>query len=703
MASKELTTEATDANKLCARWIEEIEAAEKACASWWRSGDVIIRRYKNEVRNGRGGANANVNPIRRFAILWSNVQTLAPAIYAKRPVPEVSRRFNDPDPVGKVAADVLERALSYSLESYDFDGRMQLCRNDYLLAGRGQLWARYVPHIRTVEGGDVDKAEGVEDQDGSDGSEPGEEVEYEEALCDHVAWKDFLTNTTREWAETRWVSRRVFMTRGELKKRFGDKIGNAVPLDGADKKNEDGVDRDGERDASKKAQVYEIWDITTRKAYWVSKSYPVECLDVRDDPLGLKGFFPCPPPLNATVGPDSTIPVPDYVQYQDQAEELDDLTQRIGKLQQALRMVGVYAGDENVTLQNMFTPGNENALIPIDAYDLFKEKGGIKGLIEWVPIDMVIQCLKGCYEARAQIIQDIYQITGLSDILRGDSDPNETATAQGIKAQWGSLRVRDRQKDVQRFARDAIEIKAEIIAEHFSINTLKAMTNVKLMTNEEKQAAQMQMQKQAMIYQGQAQLAQAQGQQPPPPPEPDPEIMELLEQPSWEDVKELLANDAMRSFRIDIETDSTIEPDETAQKQAFTEYVGSITQLMQVASTILPAAPYVAPLFAEIFKQSARVFKVSRTLEDTIDKVFETAEAQPPAQPAGPPAPPPVDPTVLQAEQIKGQTAMVEAQNEQARTQMDGEIAKIDAAVKIQELDVKREALARDPTPQGSA
>ena len=469
------TEPVTPEGRVAGRWIDEIDQAEKGCATWWRTGDVIVRRYKNEVRNGRGGANANVNPIRRFAILWSNVQTL---------------------------------------------------------------------------------------------------------------------------------------------------------------------------------------------------------------------------------GPDSTIPVPDYVQYQDQADELDDLTQRIAKLQDALRMVGVYAGEENVTLQNVFTPGNENALIPIDAYDLFKEKGGIKGLIEWVPIDMVIQCLKGCYEARAQIIQDIYQITGLSDIIRGDTDPNETATAQGIKAQWGSLRVRDRQKDIHRFARDAINIKAEVIAEHFSIDTLKAMTNVKLMTNAEKQQAQLQMQQQQVIWQGQEQQAQAMGQQPPPPPEPDPEVMDLLQQPSWEDVQGLLKNDALRSFRIDIETDSTIEPDEMAQKQAFTEYVGAVTQLMTAAAGILPAAPYVAPLFSEIFKQSARVFKVSRTLEDTIDKVFSTAEAQPPAQPQGPP---PVDPTQLQAEQIKGQTAMVEAQNEQQRTQVDAQLGMAELQLKAQELQVKKEALAKDPNPQANA
>lgn len=688
------TEPVTPEGRVAGRWIDEIDQAEKGCASWWRTGDVIVRRYKNEVRNGRGGANANVNPIRRFAILWSNVQTLGPAIYAKRPVPEVSRRYNDPDPVGKVASEVLERALSFSLEAYDFDGRMQLCRNDYLLTGRGQLWTRYVPHIRTVADGDVEEDEGEED------TEEQEEVEYEEVLCDHVAWKDFLTNPTREWAETRWVARRVFMGRNELIKRFGEKIGKRVPLDAGQYANSNQDDQSPDGDVAKKAQVYEIWDKVSRKVYWVNKAFTEQPLDERDDPLGLKGFFPCPQPLNATLGPDSTIPVPDYVQYQDQADELDDLTQRIAKLQDALRMVGVYAGEENVTLQNVFTPGNENALIPIDAYDLFKEKGGIKGLIEWVPIDMVIQCLKGCYEARAQIIQDIYQITGLSDIIRGDTDPNETATAQGIKAQWGSLRVRDRQKDIQRFARDAINIKAEVIAEHFSIDTLKAMTNVKLMTNAEKQQAQLQMQQQQVIWQGQEQQAQAMGQQPPPPPEPDPEVMDLLQQPSWEDVQGLLKNDALRSFRIDIETDSTIEPDEMAQKQAFTEYVGAVTQLMTAAAGILPAAPYVAPLFSEIFKQSARVFKVSRTLEDTIDKVFSTAEAQPPAQPQGPP---PVDPTQLQAEQIKGQTAMVEAQNEQQRTQVDAQLGMAELQLKAQELQVKKEALAKDPNPQANA
>lgn len=656
-------------------WLDQIGLAERELEPWWRSGDVIIRRFKNEERNGRGGRTASIQPNRRFAILYSNVETLKPAIYAKPPIPIVARRFRDEDPVGKVASEVLERALAYSLEAYDFDGRLKCVTLDYLLPGRGQVWVRYIPHMRDVEQGDVDLDEGIEAE------EPQQEVYYEEVQCDHVAWKDFLTNPAREWAEVTWVARRVHMTKKELVKRFGDK-GRKVPI--STTPTGDDAAENTQREANKTGEVYEIWDKVSRTAYWVCKGYTEEVLDKREDPLGLSGFFPCPSPLNTTTAPDSTIPVADYVQYQDQAEELDDLTQRIAKLQDALRMVGFYAGEESVNLQRAFAPGNENKLIPVDSYDAFKEKGGVRGIIEWVPVDQVIQTLKGCYESRSQVVSDIYQITGISDIIRGDSDPNETATAQRIKGQWGSLRVRDRQKELQRFARDAIRIKAEIIAEQFSIETLKAVTNIKLLTGEEKAMIQQMMQ------------AQQAGLPVPPEMQPPPDVMELMEQPTWDEVKGLLSDDKLRSFRIEVETDSTIEPDESAAKQAYTEFVQALTGIMQAAATIIPGAPYTAPLFGEIIKQGARVFDVQRSMEDIIEKVFSQAEQQPPAQPQGPPPPSPLDEAKVQAE-------MGKLQVEQQRTQMEGQLGMVDAQLRGQELQLKAAALARDNDPQVAA
>lgn len=716
MASTELTipgeTVDQSAIDLVTKWIDEINLAERELQPWWKAGDIIVRRYKNENRNRDGGRlSINANR-RRFAVLWSNVQTLQPAIYAKQPKPMVDRRYRDEDPVGKVASDVLERALGFSLDQYDFDGRLKLCVLDYLLPGRGQVWVRYIPHMKTLNAGqDPELGEGEEDADttevgevegkGPDDSamhegmegEPQEEVVYEEVQCDHVAWKDFLTNPAREWAEVRWVARRVYMTKAELTERFGKEKAKQVPITTTSAGTDTATD--AQRQANQTGEVYEIWDKPSKRAFWVCKGVTSGVLDEREDPLNLREFFPCPSPLNATTANDSTIPVADYVQYQDQAEELDDLTARIGKLQDALRMVGVYAGEANRELQLVFSPGNENKLIPIDTFDLWKEKGGVKGLIEWVPVDMVIQVLKGCYESRAQILNDIYQITGLSDIIRGESNPNETATAQRLKGQWGSLRVRDRQRELQRFARDAIRLKAEIIAEQFSIETLKVMTNVKLLTQAEKQQIEQIM---PIIEQ-----AKQTGMPIPPGIEPPPEMLELMSQPTWEEVQSLLKNDALRSFRIDVETDSTVEPDENAAKAAFTEFTGAVVGLMTAAAGIVPTAPYTAPLFAEILKQGARTFNVSRQMEDVIDKVFETAEAQPPAAPPGPPPPPPPDETAIAVEQMKSQTAQMQAQIEQQRTQMEGQLGHAELQLKGQELQVKAAALARDPTPQGSA
>jgi hypothetical protein len=688
-----------DGIDLVTKWIEQINLSEQELQPWWRTGDIIVRRYKNENR-ARGGGRPSVGyERRRFAILWSNVSTLQPAIYAKQPVPMVDRRYRDEDPVGKIASDVLERALGFSLDQYDFDGRVKLCVLDYLLPGRGQVWVRYIPHMREVNAEqDYELGEGVQDDDDTEVGEvetpeATEEVVYEEVQCDHVSWKDWLTNPAREWAEVRWVARRVYMTRAELTERFGKDMAKNVPITTTST----GTDTasDAQKQSSQTGEVYEIWDKPTKMAYWVCKGYTGGVLDKREDPLGLTNFFPCPPPLNATTANDSTIPVADYVQYQDQADELDELTARIGKLQDALRMVGVYAGEANRELQLVFSPGNENKLIPIDTFDLWKEKGGVRGLIEWVPVDMVIQVLQGCYEARSQVLNDIYQITGLSDIIRGESNPNETATAQRMKGQWGSLRVRDRQRDLQRFCRDAIRLKAEIIAEHFSIDTLKAMTNVKLLTAAEKQQIEQIM---PLIQQ-----AQQSGMPIPPGLAPDPAMLELMAQPTWEEVQALLRDDALRSFRIDVETDSTVQPDENAAKMAFTEFTSAIVGLMSAAASIVPSAPYTAPLFAEVLKQGARTFNVSRSMEDVIDKVFEQAEAAPPVQPQGPPPPSPL-------EEAKAQAEMAKAANEQQRTQMDGAIAQTDAQLaaadlqlKSRDLDIKEMTIARDPAPQGFA
>lgn len=693
------------ARSVAARWISEIELSERFQKDWHDRCKKIIARYKEE----RPQSNADK---RRFAVLWSNQETLRPAVYAKPPIAVVLRRYKDEDPVGLKASEVLERALNFSIDAYDFDGMMKSCRDEYLLLARGQTRVRYVPTIEARGQPRQPKEEETEEQssqgDGAvtNNTDMYEEVTYEEVVCDHLNYQDFGTNAARTWAEVRMVWFRAFMTREELEKRFGKEIGGKVPLD---------YKPDGDRNDNENAQqfakacIYEVWDKISRKVFWVSKSYASAVLDERDDPLSLKDFFPCPKPITGTVGPDSVIPVPDYVFFQDQAEEVDDLTMRIALLTDALRMVGFYAAEESVDLQNVFMKTSENKLIPIEGWQGFTDKGGVKGIIEWVPVDMVITVLTGMFETRKRLLDDIYQITGISDIMRGDTDANETAAAQEMKSAWGSSRVREKQKEVARFARDAMRIKAEVIAGKFSIDTLKAMTNVQMLTNSEKLQIQGQMQAyqqqvQVMQMQAQAQAGGAQQmpgmggapqgspqpqpqQQPPPPPVPE-DRLKLMEQPSWEDVDTLLKNEGLRMFRIDVETDSTVEPNQTRDRKDAVEFLTAIGQMIGASLPVVQAAPPMGKLVAASVKFLARKFSAGRELEDTIDSVMDEIVAMAPQPPPDQKGKSPEEIKVeaqkvqvdAQDSQMDHQARMVEAQVEQSRSQSDEKIALIDAA-----------------------
>jgi hypothetical protein len=667
----------TDADDKASYWISEIEAAEKWRADYWSRAKRINARYLNTDWSRDGAANVPPDEAgRRFAILWSNVQTLGPAVYAKTPTTVVTRRFKDPDPIARTASEVLERASNITLDQCDFDSVMRQGRDDYLLVGQGVDWVRYVPRFKPGEPPAAD----ADVQISNSNDEAREEVlEYEEAIADHLTYDQFLTNPSRMWAGVWWVGREAYLTRAQLVSRFGPKIGKAIPLDYDPSAGTGQADPDP-ADKGKRARVYEVWNSRTRTVCWVSKAYTQGLLDERADPLGLTNFFPCPRPLLANCTSMSIIPTPDYIYYQDQAEEIDELTARIGTLVDALKVRGFYSATDGVDLNNLFNASN-NVLIPVEGWAMLQEGGGAKGMVEWFPVEQVIKVLQGCVEMRKQLLDDVYQLTGISDIQRGDTDPDETAKAQGLKAQFGNVRIRDKQKEMARYARDTIRLLAEVIAEKFSPDTLAAMTGVKLFpTFQAKQAARQQVQ--AM------QQAQQQGLPVPPIPEA---LTDMLGEPTWEEVLQLLRSDAKRSFSVDIETDSTIEPDEIAAKQAFVEFGTMFSNLMTGALPVLQAFPKAAPLFAEIAKEGARLFRVSRSMEETIDKVFDEVAEMPPAPTAQKPGPPPPDPADQQAKlitasanQTKAQASMITAQADAQQAQLSGALARQAHALEAQ-------------------
>lgn len=660
-----------------------IQQYDKQSALWAKRGKRIVDRYMDKRPDGQ------VNRL-KYNILWSNVENLKPAIYAQTPKPEVERRFLDKDPVGRVAADVLERVLSYYLHTTPFGSTMRQTRLDYLLVGRGANWVRYVPTMKPLEV--------TEDMAPGD-DEPLEQIAYEEVMSDYVHWRDFGHNTARTWEEVFCVWRIVYMTREQMKGR-GFEAWNDVPLDYTDRelKALDGED-------GKKATVYEIWDKNKREACWIAKSWP-KYLDRRDDPLKLDKFFPCSEPMYATLSNDSLIPVPDYAEYQDQAEELDELTNRIGLMQKAIKAAGVH--DASVKeLGRLLSEGVENKLIPVDSWAALNEKGGLQGAIQLLPMQEIAQTLMILYETRDKVLADLYQITGLSDLIRGDTKASETATAQTIKNNFINLRLSEKQREMQRLARNTIEIMGNIIARHFTLDTLKKVSGLPLLTDQEKQAIQAQMQAPQMGHNGgPAMPPQPAGmppsgpqgapggnsaapppQSPAPPPSIPPEIQEMMSQPSWEQVYALLQDDPDRCFRISIETDSTIQSDEMADQQSAMQFVQAVGSFIKDAEQAA-GNPDLATFLGEMLSWVCRRFPISRDLQGAIDNLTEKM-----AKAAQQPQPPKPDPEMAKVQQ-QGQLA-------QAQMQQDGQLQQQKLQGEQQAAQIKAQADGQSREAQG--
>jgi hypothetical protein len=491
-------------------WLAEIEAAKTRSSGWMKKAKQVIERYRDE----RDEANKNQ---RKVNILWSNVEVLKSALFAQLGNPDVRRAFPKPGAANKVArtaALLLERALTSCGNLYDAEYQIECAVEDMLLPGRGQCWLEY-------------EAEIAED----------DTIGYQSAKFCYVAWDQFMHGPGRRYDDWPWVARSHQFTRDELIEKFpehGKKIQLGYTLPECDKNDKSEI--------FKRAIVWEIWDKTTKQRIYIAEDYPL-VIKSDSDPLRLRSFFPCPRPLDAVKTTSDAMPIPEFCEYQDQAAELDRVTSRINKLTELLKYCGVY--DEAMPdAQKLMDLAylDDGQFEPLKGAAAWRDAGGLEKAF-WVR-DMapIVAALQQLYQQRGILIQTIYEVTGISDIIRGSSDPGETLGAQKLKANFGSQRMQKRQKEVQRFVRDLYRLKGELIAEHFEHRQLSDMTGILLPTQAERQQArdflasvEQAKQQQAMMAQ-QAQQAQQQPPQPPqmqgpgpqqqlPPPQPQPEGM----------------------------------------------------------------------------------------------------------------------------------------------------------------------------------
>lgn len=671
---------ARKAANLVQHWLGEVNQARVREKDFRKEGQRFVELYEGAKREAY-----------QFNILYSNTETLAPALYNSVPRPVVQRRFKDADQLGAQAAKAGQRVLEYLIddgmaEYATFDELMKSTVLEALVPGRGVTRFKYDAKIEQVrnlaaaeqaeDAGIVPEDDDTEELTGEPQATSAERVTYETVCGEEVPWDRFLHGYAKKWKDVPWVAYEHFMTKEELEQNFGP-MGARVPVAQLDSDSDESGAAQRQPEAMKGvkvAVVYEIWDKVTRTVLFVTPNYKDMPLKHVPDPLGLSGFFNCPKPLGFLAKISTLVPVALYTLYEEQAKELNRVTTRINKIVSALKVRGMY--DSTVQGLEKVLEAEDNVLIPAENVAAMLAQGNALEKAIWlVPIEKLISVLQQLYVQRNQVKQVIYEITGIADIMRGSSQASETLGAQELKNQWGTLRLKRLQKEVARYARDSLRIMLEIAVSKLSPETIQGMTGLPYPTGAQKQQAQAVMQQFGQM-----------GQEPPP--EVAQQLQQITDQPSWDEILGLLQNDLQRSYRIDIETNSTVDAEATEDKQNIAELLNAISQFLNGVAPLVQSGSMPFEVASGMLLAIVRRFRFGPELEDQLKEMKA-------------PPPPPPDPKVqadaanaqadLQMKQMDIQQKQMEIQARQQELQMEAAFKQQEHAMKMAEMQRKGE------------
>lgn len=577
MIEEDVAYSESDLKRIGERWLEKIRQAEKREEDWTKAAGKAQAAF---LCNSKDVENA----LPDFNILHSNVETIVPAIFNSSPVPDIRPRHSTSreDPAAKAAADILERVISAMVDDNALDKEIEKATQDAFMAGRGLVRVRF----------DADVSEVMDPMTGM----PTEQVQNERIMFEVVAWNDYRQGPAKRWRDVPWTAYRHEVSEEEKERLEDPEL--------VEKQEDRAVEEDLD------CTIWEIWCKESGKVYFIVEESG-KVLAIKDDPLELPGFFPHGEPVQPITGTSDLTPVCPYDVYAKLAEELDRITKRINAIMKGLKVRGVIAGDASV-IEALGQLG-DNELVPVPNLENLGALGGLDRAVLWWPVEQGIAVLQQLYSQREIVKQSIYEITGISDIVRGASQSGETATAQQIKTEWGSLRIKKMQRMVERSARDIMVISAEIISRHFSFETLQKISGIPI----------------------------------------DQNVAQLLQKP-------------LDHYRIDVETDSTIRSDLTKSRGEMSEFLRGTAEFFATMQPVVQAAPQAAGPLAKMYAAFAGQFNLGKSAEDALDQFVQMAE-----EAADQPQPNP-EAEAMQAElQMRQQEMQMKAQDMQGRQQLE--------------------------------
>ena len=611
-------------------WNTELTAAEKRLRDWRKESNKIVQRYL-----GKNAKNIN-SKMFKLNLLNSNIKTVMSMLYGQLPRPDVSRRDSTGnDDIARVASEVMERLLRLDVQdnAQSYDSTLHSVLLDRLLGGLGVARVRYEMQEVQMDAEMADPAQGM--------LQMQQTALYEDAPIEYVYWEDLLWGWGRNFSELPWIAFRAYMTRDEVEERFGKDKAMQVKYKTQQVSNEENGEDSDLNSAWQKAEIWEIWCKTERKVYWYSPGCTT-ILDEQPDPLELTNFFPCPPFLLANQTTSLYIPTPDFTLAKDLYNQIDVLQTRIAILTDAVKVVGVY--DQSSTgVKRMLSEGVENDLIPVDNWALFAEKGGLRGQVDWLPIEAVVNALTQLQQLRDETIGLLQQVTGMADVMRGDlGNAYEGVGQTQIKTKFGSARLQALQEQFARFVSDLVQLKAEVIGKHFEAETI--------------------LQKSGAEFSFDAPLM--------------PQAVQLIKSEQF-------------PLRIEIRPETMSQMDYAQMQAERTEYLQGMAGFLQAAAPLIEQDPRTMPFMLQMLKWTMAGFKGSKEIEGVMDQAIDAASQ--PQEQEGQEKP---DPEQIRAQlqlELEDKRAQAKQQEQQQKHQFDLEMREADRIADIQTKQAEME------------
>lgn len=648
-------------------WKMQLDNAKRVNEPWLTEALDNYRIYYNTTIDSHGSylysSSFPGNKLHNhsYNLFYSNVETKRPLLYSKLPNLDIRRRYRDKDRVSRITSELLERVCNYFLDNYNYDIRFKKVVLDKLITGRGL--ARLV-----FESGFVEKEVEGEITNETD-------LNLKKIRIDFVPYDRVLMETAKRWEDVSWLAFKHQLSKGEVAELIGKKQAEKLNypdsvLTGIEFKEKTGHEKEELKVINTRITVWEIWDKERRKIILFAPDSDIGILKEMEDAYNLEDFFPIPRPLGLLSNNISTIPIPEFRQYKIQYLELQEVEDRIRLLVKQAKACGLYNDKMTSTDVSNLLNRSDGVITPV----AFPTDQDINKMIYMKDIVAIVNAINALLVQKAQIINDIREITGISDIVRGTTEAQETATAQKLKGDFAVSRMQIDQQEIEFYIRDVLKLMVELIAENYSIQELVQIGGLEIINIQQiiqkvqQQADQQDLDEQKTQALIQQTIQQIQSQ-----------LKTTFSATSLElpEIDRMLKEDKFRDFNIDIETESTVKMDNDIEKAQRIELLNALSGALQQLVPLQQAGQITEDALKEILGFIIRPFKVGRNLEEALLEKQDT--------------------TVRDQQQAKLQEAQLKMAMEKEvmipNRKLDIEEKKVDGELSIKQVEIESKEL----------